>query len=430
MLDRRFIEEHPDVVRAVLAARRHEFDLDALLRRLGERKELLANLEELQAKRNSGSREVGALFKAGKRDEGQALRQELALLGGRITELETTTKELQAAIHDDILGLPNLLADDVPEGDDEDANALVRSWGEPARFGFDVADHHDLGERLGILDFERGARVTGSRFTVLKGAGARLSRALMNFFLDRQTADNGYEEVLPPFIVNSASMTGTGQLPKFETDLFRLHDPEDYWLIPTAEVPVTNLHAGEILAAADLPIRYCAYTPCFRAEAGSYGRDTRGLIRQHQFEKVEMVQFVKPEESEAAHEAMVAHAEGLLQALELPYRVMTLSSGDIGFGAWKCYDIEVWLPGQDRYREISSVSNYRDFQARRASIRFRPEPEGKSKPRPRFVHTLNGSGLPLGRTLVAVLENHQQADGSIRIPAPLRPYFGSDSIEA
>ncbi len=426
MLDRRFIEEHPDVVRSVLAARRHEFDLDGLLERLGRRKALLADLENLQAERNAGSREVGALFKAGKRDEGQALRKDLALLGGRIHELEATTKELLGAIDDDILGLPNLLADDVPEGDDEDANIEVRRWGTPQEYDFDVLDHHDLGEQLGILDFERGAKVTGSRFTVLKGAGARLSRALMNFFLTRQTADNGYTEVLPPFIVNSESMTGTGQLPKFEGDLFRLHDPADYWLIPTAEVPVTNLHADEILAADQLPIRYCAYTPCFRAEAGSYGRDTRGLIRQHQFEKVEMVQFVRPEDSEAAHHAMVGHAEALLQALELPYRVMTLASGDIGFGAWKCYDIEVWLPGQAKFREISSVSNYRDFQARRASIRFRPE----AKAKPQFVHTLNGSGLPLGRTLVAVLENHQQADGSIRIPAPLQPFFGGVTIPA
>jgi seryl-tRNA synthetase len=426
MLDRRFIEEHPDVLRSVLAARRHEFDLDGLLAQLAERKDLLSNLEELQAKRNSGSRDVGALFKAGKRDEGQALRAELALLGGRIAELEATTKVVQNAIDDAILGLPNLLSEDVPEGDDEDDNVLVRTWGEPGRFDFEVQDHHDLGEALGILDFEAGAKITGSRFTVLRGAGARLSRALMNFCLDRQTEDNGYTEVLPPFIVNTRSMTGTGQLPKFEGDLVRLNEPEDYWLIPTAEVPVTNIHAAEILDTGALPIRYCAYTPCFRAEAGSYGRDTRGLIRQHQFEKVEMVQFVRPEDSEATHEAMVGHAEGLLQALELPYRVVTLSSGDIGFGAYKCYDIEVWLPGQDKFREISSVSNYGDFQARRASIRFRPAPKAK----PQFVHTLNGSGLPLGRTLVAILENHQQADGSIRIPSALQPYFGSDTIPA
>lgn len=426
MLDRRFIEEHPDVLRSVLAARRHEFDLDGLLAQLAERKDLLSNLEELQAKRNSGSRDVGALFKAGKRDEGQALRAELALLGGRIAELEATTKVVQNAIDDAILGLPNLLSEDVPEGNDEDDNVLVRTWGEPGTFDFEVQDHHDLGEALGILDFEAGAKITGSRFTVLRGAGARLSRALMNFCLDRQTEDNGYTEVLPPFIVNTRSMTATGQLPKFEGDLFRLNEPEDYWLIPTAEVPVTNIHAAEILDTDALPIRYCAYTPCFRAEAGSYGRDTRGLIRQHQFEKVEMVQFVRPEDSEATHEAMVGHAEGLLQALELPYRVVTLSSGDIGFGAYKCYDIEVWLPGQDKFREISSVSNYGDFQARRASIRFRPAPKAK----PQFVHTLNGSGLPLGRTLVAILENHQQADGSIRIPSALQPYFGSDTIPA
>jgi seryl-tRNA synthetase len=426
MLDRRLIEEQPELVSATLAARRHQFDLAALLDRLAERKANLADLEALQAKRNSGSREVGRLFKEGKREEGQSLREELALLGGRIAEMEGKTKALVAAIDAEILSLPNLLADEVPDGADDDANIELRSWGEPRSLDFEPADHHDLGERLGILDFERGAKITGSRFTVLKGAGARLSRALMNFCLDRQTTRNGYTEILPPFLVNSASMTGTGQLPKFGDDLFRLQDPDDYWLIPTAEVPVTNMHANEIVGVDELPIRYAAYTPCFRAEAGSYGRDTRGLIRQHQFEKVEMVQFTTPEESEAAHEAMTRHAEGLLQELELPHRVMLLCSGDIGFGAWKCYDIEVWLPGQKKFREISSVSNYRDFQARRAGIRYRPAPKTK----PRWVHTLNGSGLPLGRTLVAILENGQQADGSIRVPVALQPYFGGDTISA
>ena len=419
MFAHRFVEENAELISATLAARRHHFDLDELLGLLRRRKFKLDNLQSLQEKRNSGSKEVGALFKAGKKDEGNALRQELALLGKEIAQFDNETKELQGEIDALLLSMPNLLAPDVPDGADESANEEIRAWGTPRELGFEAKDHHDLGEALGILDFEQGAKVTGARFTVLHREAARLNRALQNFFLDRNTAA-GYGEVLPPFIVNDAALTGTSQLPKFGEDLFRLQNPDNYYLVPTAEVPVTNLHAGEILTAEDLPRRYTAYTPCFRAEAGSYGRDTRGLIRQHQFEKVELVQLVLPEESEAAHEALTGQSEALLQELGLPYRVMKLSSGDTSFAAWKCYDLEVWLPGQGVFREISSCSNFKDFQARRANIRFRREPKAK----PEYVHTLNGSALPLGRTLLAIFENYQEEDGSITVPEALRPYMG------
>jgi len=420
VLDRRYIEEHPDLVRSALAARRNELSLDGLLGQLAERRTLLAEVEQLQARRNLGSKEVGAMFKSGRGDEAQALRAELAELGNQVAEGEGRVRDLEAQIDEQLLQIPNLIAEDVPVGDDESANIELRTWGTPRAFDFEVKDHHDLGESLGILDFERGARVAGARFTVLFGAGARLNRALSQFMLDLHTQEHGYTEVLPPFIVNSQALTGTGQLPKFADDLFRLQKPDNYFLVPTAEVPVTNLHAGELLSADEVPLRYCAYTPCFRAEAGSYGRDTRGLIRQHQFEKVELVQLVRPEDSEAVHEELTGHAEKVLQLLELPYRVVTLCSGDISFSAWKCYDIEVWLPAQGTFREISSCSNFRDYQSRRAGLRYRPEPKAK----PQFLHTLNGSGLAIGRTLVAILENYQQADGSVVIPEVLRPYMG------
>lgn len=420
MLDRRFIEEHPEIVRSTLDARRLDFPLDGLLAQLGERRQLLTEVEQLQARRNVGSKEVGEMFKSGRGDEAQALRGELATLGQQVAQGEGQVRELEAAIDEQLLQIPNLIADDVPVGVDESANVELRTWGTPKGFDFPVKDHHELGETLGILDFERGARVAGARFTVLFGAAARLNRALAQFMLDLHTQEHGYTEVLPPFIVNAQALTGTGQLPKFADDLFRLQKPDNYFLVPTAEVPVTNLHAGELLSAEQVPLRYCAYTPCFRAEAGSYGRDTRGLIRQHQFEKVELVQLVAPGDSEAAHEELTGHAEKVLQLLELPYRVVTLCSGDISFNAWKCYDIEVWLPAQGTYREISSCSNFRDYQSRRASLRYRPS----AKEKPQFLHTLNGSGLAIGRTLVAILENYQQADGSIVIPEVLRPYMG------
>jgi len=418
MHSRRFIEDEPEVMRAALQARNHAFELDALLGQLARRKELRGELEALQAKRNSGSKEVGQLFKSGQREEGQKLREELAALGDTIDGVEDDVKALEEAIDADILGLPNLISADTPVGQDEGDNTQVSVWGEARSFDFEVKDHHSLGEDADLFDFERGAKITGARFVVLKGEAARLNRALMAFMLDLAVS-NGYHEVVPPFIVNDESLLGTGQLPKFSDDLFRLTKPDNYYLIPTAEVPVTNLHRDEILAADDLPARYTAYTPCFRAEAGSYGRDTRGLIRQHQFEKVELVQLVRPEESERAHEALTGHAEQVLQQLELPYRKMVLCSGDIGFGAMKCYDLEVWLPAQNDFREISSCSNFGDFQARRANIRFRPEAGAK----PQFVHTLNGSGLALGRTLVAIFENYQQEDGSITVPPALRPYM-------
>ncbi len=415
----RFVEENADLIRAALDSRRHDFDLDGLLALLGMRRSQLERLQALQAERNAGSKEVGGLFKAGKRDEAQALRENLGRLGKRISAIDADTKELLARIEEQLLGIPNLLASDVPDGKDESANVVLRTWGEKPEFDFEPRDHHDLGESLGLLDFERGAKVTGARFTVLYREAARLSRALVSFCLDRNGAA-GYDEVLPPFIVNDSALLGTGQLPKFGADLFRLSEPDNFYLVPTAEVPVTNLHAREILNADELPKRYTAYTPCFRAEAGSYGRDTRGLIRQHQFEKVELVEIVHPDTSEAAHEALTAQSEALLQALGLHYRVVVLSSGDTSFAAWKCYDIEVWLPGQAEYREISSCSNFKDFQARRAGIRFRPEQGAK----PVHAHTLNGSSLPMGRTLLAVMENYQQADGSILVPEALRPYMG------
>ena len=420
MLDRRLIEESTEEVRAALVARRSDLSLDALLVQLGERRDVLAEVEQLQARRNTGSKEVGEMFKSGRGDEAQALRTELAELGKRVSAGEGRVRDIEAKIDEQLLQIPNLIAADVPVGDDESANVELRTWGSPKKFDFEVKDHHDLGEALGILDFERGARVAGARFTALFGAAARLNRALGHFMLDLHTTEHGYTEVLPPFIVNDRALTGTGQLPKFADDLFRLQKPDNYFLAPTAEVPVTNLHAGELLAPEQVPLRYCAYTPCFRAEAGSYGRDTRGLIRQHQFEKVELVQLVRPEDSEAAHEELTGHAEKVLQLLELPYRVVTLCSGDISFSAWKCYDLEVWLPAQETYREISSCSNFRDFQSRRAGLRFRPEAGAK----PQFLHTLNGSGLALGRTLVAIMENYQCADGSIVIPEVLRPYMG------
>jgi seryl-tRNA synthetase len=424
MHSRRFIEDEPDVIRAALAARNHAFDLDSLIAQLARRKALRGELETLQAQRNAGSKEVGQLFKSGRREEGQKLREELAALGNTIDGVDEDVKVLEDAIDADILGLPNLLSADTPLGKDEDDNTEVSSWGEIPSFDFEVRDHHSLGEDADLFDFERGAKITGARFVVLKGQAARMNRALMAFMLDLAVS-NGYHEVVPPFIVNDESLLGTGQLPKFADDLFRLAKPDNYYLIPTAEVPVTNLHRDEILAAEALPARYTAYTPCFRAEAGSYGRDTRGLIRQHQFEKVELVQLVRPEESEQVHEDLTGHAEQVLQQLELPYRKMVLCSGDISLNAMKCYDLEVWLPAQDNFREISSCSNFGDFQARRANIRFRPEAGAK----PQFVHTLNGSALALGRTMVAIFENYQQADGSIAVPTALRPYMnGQTSI--
>lgn len=416
MLDMKYIRENMEETEQRLRTRGGESYLDGF-RELDERRRaLLKEGEALKALRNLVSDEIG-------RTKDKSLVQDKILemrdVSQKIKGLDEELNQVDEQLLSFLLTVPNIPHDTTPPGRSENDNVLVRKWGEPQTLPFAAKPHWDLGEDLGILDFERGAKITGARFTLYRGAGARLERALINLMLDLHTDTHGYQEVLPPFMVNRESMQGTGQLPKFEEDLFKLADPE-FYLIPTAEVPVTNIHRGEILKKSDLPISYCAYTPCFRREAGSYGKDTRGLIRQHQFNKVELVKFVHPSESDAALEVLTGHAEKVLQLLGLPYRVMALCSGDIGFSAAKTYDIEVWLPGQNCYREISSCSTFGDFQARRASIRFREDEKGK----PEFVHTLNGSGLAVGRTLVAVLENYQQEDGSVLVPPALRPYMG------
>ena len=384
-----------------------------------ERRRLLTAVEAKKAERNALSAEVGRKKKA--KEDATAEMERAKALGGEVAAGEKRLEEIEGEFFAIEQALPNVPYESVPDGEDSAANVVLKSWGEPTRFGFEPKAHWDLGPALGILDFERAAKVTGARFTVLAGAASLLSRALINFMLDLHTRENGYREVLPPFIVNAASLFGTGQLPKFEADLFRLRDT-DWYLTPTAEVPVTNLHRDEVLREEQLPISYCAYTPCFRAEAGSAGKDTRGLIRQHQFDKVELVKFTLAEESEAAHEKLTRDAETVLERLGLPYRRVVLCRGDMGFSSAKTYDLEVWLPGQDAYREISSCSNFDAFQARRAAIRVKRTVEGKS--RNEYLHTLNGSGLAVGRTLVAILENYQREDGSVAIPEALRPYCG------
>jgi len=416
MLDMKFIRENLDEAEQRLRLRGGGPYFEAFKSLDEKRLGLIRESETLKALRNSVSDEIARIKdKSQAQDKILEMREVSQRIKGMDEELKQVDEEMQLFL----LTVPNLPDPTTPTGVSEEENVLVRSWGEPGSYGFTPKPHWEIGEELGILDFERGAKLTGARFTLYRGAGARLERALINFMLDLHTGQHGYEEVLPPFMVNRESMTGTGQLPKFEEDLFRLVDPE-FFLIPTAEVPVTNIHRGEILKRSDLPIRYAAYTPCFRREAGSYGKDTRGLIRQHQFNKVELVKFVHPLESGSELEALTADAEKVLQLLELPYRVMALCSGDIGFSSAKTYDIEVWLPGQSCYREISSCSTFGDFQARRAGIRFREEEKSK----PEFVHTINGSGLAVGRTLVAILENGQQEDGSVVIPAVLRTYMG------
>ena len=418
MLPRDLLRNEPERVRELLTRRRFDpSQLDRWLELDQERRSLLVDVEEKKRRRNEASREIGKVKSQG----GDAAAEIAAVseLKGEIESIETRLTDVDRELGEIELTLPNLPADGVPEGADESANREERRVGEPRRFDFAPKAHWDLGPDLGILDFERGAKVTGARFTAYFGAGARLERALIQLMLDLHTSAHGYTEVLPPFIVNSDSLVGTGQLPKFEADLFKLQGT-DYYLVPTAEVPLTNLHRGETLEEADLPRRYTAYTPCFRSEAGSYGKDVRGLIRQHQFNKVELVQLVHPDRSFEALEELTGHAEKVLQILGLPYRVVTLSTGDMGFSATKTYDIEVWLPGQETYREISSCSNCEAFQARRARIRYRPEDGGK----PRHAHTLNGSGLAVGRTLIAVMENYQTEDGKIRIPEALQGYMG------
>ena len=416
MLDMKYIRENLDETEQRLRTRGGESYLDGFRELDDERRKLLYENETLKAERNTVSDEIGRT-----KDKSQVQDKILQMraVSQTIKEQDEELKLLEEKLLSFLLTIPNVPHSTTPIGGSENDNVLVRSWGNPQELPFKAKPHWDLGEELGILDFERGAKITGARFTLYRGAGARLERALINLMLDLHTDQHGYQEVLTPFMVNRDSMQGTGQLPKFEDDLFKLVDP-DFFLIPTAEVPVTNIHRGEILKKSDLPISYCAYTPCFRREAGSYGKDTRGLIRQHQFNKVELVKFVHPSQSDAEMEILTGHAEKVLQLLELPYRVMALCSGDIGFSSAKTYDLEVWLPGQSCYREISSCSNFGDFQGRRASIRFREDEKAK----PEFVHTLNGSGLAVGRTLVAVLENYQQEDGSVRVPSVLQPYMG------
>lgn len=419
MLDPKRLRTELDEVAAQLARRGFALDVEKIRVLEERRKTLQVETQSLQNERNSRSKSIGQAKARG--EDIQPLLAEVADMGDRLKAGEQALAELQAELEAVVMGIPNILDASVPDGADENSNVEIRRWGEPAQFDFEPKDHVDLGLPNGWMDFDAGAKLTGSRFVVLRGAMARLHRALIQFMLDTHTSEHGYSEVYTPYMVNADSLRGTGQLPKFEADLFKLNNEQGYYLIPTAEVPVTNLARDTIVDAAELPIKYACHTPCFRSEAGSYGKDTRGLIRQHQFEKVEMVQLVRPEDSWAALESLTGNAETILQKLGLPYRVIVLCAGDTGFSAAKTYDIEVWLPGQQKYREISSCSNFQDFQARRMMARYRNPETGK----PELLHTLNGSGLAVGRTLVAVLENYQEADGRIRIPAVLQGYMGN-----
>ncbi len=425
MLDLNYVRENLDKVRAALQSRNFDLTtLDAFADADAERRRVIAESDQLNAQRNASSREIGNLMKEGKTEDAEARRAEVGTLKDRIAELDQLRGQTEARMHDLLSGLPNIPHDSVPVGKEESDNVEVRRWGTAPQFDFEPKDHVDLGTALGILDLERASKIAAARFAILNGAGARLERALVSFMLDVHTREHGYQETLPPFIVNRDALFGTGQLPKFEADLFKLEDERQLYLIPTAEVPVTNYYREEILDATQLPMKWAAYTPCFRSEAGSYGRDTRGVIRQHQFEKVELVKYSLPENSYDELESLTGNAEAILQKLGLHYRVVTLSTGDLGFSNAKTYDLEVWLPSQKTFREISSCSNYETFQARRAQIRFRRAGGAK----PEFVHTLNGSGLAIGRTWIAVLENYQQADGSVIIPEALRPYMGGITV--
>ena len=421
MLDMKFVRENPELVMEAVKKRNGNLDLTEFLELDKKRREITVQVETLKSERNTASQEIGKLKKAGQ----DATEQMAAVraLGDKIAEDDKELKEIEIRLKEILLTIPNIPADDVPVGVDDSANPVVRTWGEPGKFEFEPKAHWDIGEGLNIIDFERGVKVSGARYIFYRGLGARLERAVISFFLDLHTEKHGYTEMFPPFIVNGASMQGTGQLPKFADDMFKLENG-DMYLIPTAEVPVTNYHRDEILTAAELPIRYTAYSGCFRAEAGAAGRDTRGLIRMHQFNKVELVKFTKPEESWDELEKLTLDAEEVLQLLGLPYRVVRLCTGDLGFSSATTYDLEVWLPAANCYREISSCSNFLDFQARRANIRFRRD----AKAKPEFVHTLNGSGVAVGRTVAAILENYQQADGSVIVPEVLRKYMGCDVI--
>ncbi len=422
MIDPKLLRQSAKEVAENLARRGHVFDADAYLALDEQRKTLQVDVEALRNERNVSAKSIGKAKASG--EDVEPLLAAVKDLGDRLDISEAKLHDVQAAVQSIELGLPNLLQDDVPNGKDDAENVEVRRWGDIPEFDFEPQDHVDLGTSLGMLDFDAASRVSGSRFTVMRGPLARMQRALIQFMLDVHTSDNGYEETYVPYLVKSDALQGTGQLPKFEADLFKIEGESPYYLIPTAEVPLTNLARESILEAAELPRRLCAHTPCFRSEAGSYGKDTRGMIRQHQFEKVELVHLVKPDESDEALEELTANAENILQRLELPYRVVTLCSGDVGFSGAKTYDLEVWLPGQQKYREISSCSNCTDFQARRMQARWRNPATGK----PELLHTLNGSGVAAGRALIAIMENYQQADGTLRIPDVLQPYMSDAEL--
>jgi seryl-tRNA synthetase len=424
MLDIKYLRQNCDFVIGKMRERGQAMNLDRFLALEAKRRDVIRESEGLRSERNTVSKQIGEKKKKG--EDAAELIVRMGDVSNRIGDLDETLKQIDEELQAILMTIPNIPHESVCRGKGAEDNPVVRIWGEKTDFSFAPKPHWEIGENLNILDFARGAKITGARFTLYRGLGARLERAIINFMLDLHTREHGYTEVLTPFMVNRESMTGTGQLPKFEEDLFRI-DKGDYFLIPTAEVPVTNIHRDEILSERELPLCYAAYSPCFRAEAGSYGKDTRGLIRQHQFNKVELVKFSKPENSYEELEKLTLNAEEVLKRLKIPYRVVSLCTADLGFSSAKTYDIEAWFPGQDAYREISSCSNFEEFQARRASIRFRREESGKVE----FVHTMNGSGLAVGRTLVAVLENHQQADGSVVIPEALEPYMGGiDRISA
>ena len=425
MLDIKRIRENLDDIKKAMDRRgEKEFDLDAVVELDDQRRELLKEVEALKSEMNIEQKKIPQLMKEGKKEEAEAEKVKLKELSEKIKGLDEKVKKVQEELQYRLLRIPNVPNVNVPQGDTDEDNVEIRKWGEPKQFDFDFKAHWDIGTNLGILDFKTGAKITGSRFTLYKDKGARLERSLVNFFLNTHTDKNGYTEILPPFMANRDSFVGTGQLPKFAEDMFKI-EGLDYFLIPTAEVPVTNIHRDEIVSGDKLPIKYCAYTPCFRSEAGSAGRDTRGLVRQHQFNKVELVKFVKPEESYEELEKLTNDAEMMLQMLGLPYRVVKICTGDLGFTAAFKYDLEVWMPSYNRYVEISSCSNFEDFQARRAGIRFRRDKNSKAE----YCHTLNGSGLAVGRTVAAILENYQQADGSVVVPEVLRPYMGMDVIK-
>jgi seryl-tRNA synthetase len=424
MLDIKFLRQNWEIVRRKMLERGQEMDFGPFAALDARRRDILQDVEGLRSERNTVSREVGEKKK--RKEDASALITRMGEVSARIKELDETLKKTEDDLGEIVMTIPNIPHESVTYGTSSEDNPVVRIWGEKRRFDFQPRPHWEIGEKTNTLDFARGAKIAGARFTLYRGLGAMLERAIINFMIDLHVWEHGYTEMLPPFMANSDSMTGTGQLPKFVDDLFKI-EKTDYYLIPTAEVPVTNIHRDEILSEKDLPIKYVAYSPCFRAEAGSYGKDTRGLIRQHQFNKVEMVKFATPEASYDELEKLTANAEEVLKRLNIPYRTVSLCTADLGFSAAKTYDLEAWLPGQDAYREISSCSNFEDFQSRRASIRFRREGTGKLE----FVHTLNGSGLAAGRTTVAVMENYQQADGSVLIPDVLRPYMrGIDRIPA